>query len=313
MKAKRTVRAGIVGTGFAARFHMEGIERVYGCHVEVAGVHGRTPANVQAYADAHGIAVVDDLDALIDSVDVLHVLVPSALHEEIAVKALAKNVHPIVEKPLTGFFGGGDPDFKGRDAPMRPALDGALASIRRMLDAEAASEARILYAENWVYAPAIQKEREVIEKTGAQVLWMHGEEAHSGSHSAAYGHWKFNGGGALIGKGVHPLSAALYLKKVEGRARLGRPIRPTAVTARTHSLTRIDGFQDAGFLRTDYDDVEDFAMVHVVFEDGTVADVFASEIVMGGVHNWLEICANNHRAVCNLNPNDMMQTYNPAE
>lgn len=313
MRPRKTVRAGIVGTGFAARFHMEAVERVHGCNVDVVGVHGRTPANTRAYADAHGIAVVDDLDALIDAVEVIHVLVPTALHEEIAVKALQRGVHPIVEKPLTGYFGGGDDEFKGRDAAMEPVLAGALASIKRMLEAEARSDARILYAENWVYAPAIQKEREILEKTKGQILWMHGEEAHSGSHSEAYGHWKFNGGGALIGKGVHPLSAALYLKKVEGRARLGRPIRPASVTARTHALTQLDGFVDAGHLRADYDDIEDFAMVHVQFEDGTIADVFASEIVLGGVHNWLEVCANNHRAVCNLNPSDMMQTYNPQE
>ena len=30
----------------------------------------------------------------------------------------------------------------------------------------------------------------------------------------------------LIGKGCHPLTAALYLKRVEGRARDGKPIRP---------------------------------------------------------------------------------------
>ena len=51
----------------------------------------------------------------------------------------------------------------------------------------------------------------------------------------------------------------------------------------------------------------------MIFEDGTVADIFASEIVMGGIHNWLEVMANNHRAVCNINPNTAMQTYNPAE
>jgi predicted dehydrogenase len=50
-----------------------------------------------------------------------------------------------------------------------------------------------------------------------------------------------------------------------------------------------------------------------VFEDGTVADIFASEIVMGGIHNWLEVMANNHRALCNINPNTAMATYNPAE
>ena len=144
-------------------------------------------------------------------------------------------MHAIVEKPLTGYFGDGRDDFDARDAAMTDAKSGALDSIRRMLAAEAISKGSILYAENWAYAPAIQKEREVIEKTEAQILWLHGEEAHSGSHAEAYGHWRLNGGGAMIGKGVHPLSAALYLKKVEGRARLGKPIRPKTVTARTHS------------------------------------------------------------------------------
>ena len=80
---------------------------------------------------------------------------------------------------------------------MKQALDGALSSIDRMLDAEARSKAMILYAENWVYAPAVQKEREIIEKTGAQVLWIHGEESHSGSHSKAYGFSRLNGGGRI--------------------------------------------------------------------------------------------------------------------
>ena len=78
-------------------------------------------------------------------------------------------------------------------------LDGAMASVRRL--AEAASDGHILYAENWVYAPSIRKECEIIRKTGAQILWMHGEEAHHGSHAHFYGFWKHNGGGALIGKG----------------------------------------------------------------------------------------------------------------
>ena len=310
---KNKVRAGIIGSGFAARFHMDAIRKVYGCDVDVIGVFGRTAKNTKSFATEHQIEVVDHLDELMDNVDVVHVLVPAALHEEITIKALNKNVFPIVEKPFTGAFGGGADGFFGRTAEKEPIRQDALSSIQRMLEAEAKSEAQILYAENWVYAPAIQKEREVIEKTGAQLLWMHGEEAHSGSHSEAYGHWQFSGGGAMIGKGVHPLSAALYLKRVEGRARFNRPIRPASVTARTHSLTNLEGFVDAGHLRSDYHDVEDFAMIHVVFEDGTLATVFASEIVMGGVHNWLEVCANNHRTLCNLNPTDMMQTYNPVE
>ena len=158
-----------------------------------------------------------------------------------------------------------------------------------------------------------RRKREIVEKTGAQILWMHGEEAHSGSHSPAYGIWAQAGGGSLIGKACHPLTAALYLKRVEGRAANGAPIRPAAVSARTHEITRLPAYRDAGHLRTDYRDVEDFGVLHVVFADGTIADIFASEIVMGGIHNWIEICANDHRAVCNINPNTAMQTYNPVE
>jgi predicted dehydrogenase len=313
MPIKPKLRAGIVGSGFAANLHCEGIRRVYGTDVELVGVFSPTAANAQRFAARHELRVFASLDSLLEEVQVVHVCASPAAHESVAIAALLRGVHPVVEKPLTGWFGDGSPRFHAAGASMQQALEGARASIDRMLDAEARSKAMILYAENWVYAPAIQKEREIIEKTGAQVLWMHGEEAHSGSHSKAYGFWRLNGGGALIGKGVHPLTAALYLKRVEGRARDGKPIRPAAVSARTHGLTRLDSFADRGFLRTDYHDVEDFSATHVVFEDGTVADIFASEIVMGGIHNWLEVMANNHRAVCNINPNTAMQTYNPAE
>ena len=37
-----------------------------------------------------------------------------------------------------------------------------------------------------------------------------------------------------------------------------------------------------------------------------MADVFASELVLGGVHNGLEVFANNQRTTCRLNP------FNPS-
>jgi predicted dehydrogenase len=309
--AKPKVRAGIIGAGFSARFHHEAAMRTPGIDVEVVGVHARAGGRVEAYAADHDLTIYERLEPLLEAVDIVHVCTPPATHEAITISALAHDVCPIVEKPFTGWFGDGSPDFRIQDVTMEQARDGALASIRRMLVAEDQSKARIFYAENWVYAPAIQKEREVIEKTGAQILWIHGEEAHSGSHAPSYGDWHVNGGGALIGKGVHPMTAALYLKRVEGRARLGQPIRPKTITARTHDLTRIEGYVDAGHIRTDYRDVEDFSMSHITFEDNTIATVFASEIVLGGIHNWLEVNANNHRVRCHLNPNNAMRAYVP--
>ena len=116
-----------------------------------------------------------------------------------------------------------------------------------------------------------------------------------------------------VGKGCHPLSAALYLKRAEGEARDGKAIRPATVSARTHEITRLKNYRDAGFLRTTYDDIEDYGQIHITFSDGTVADIFSSELVMGGVYNWLEVFANNHRTRCNLNPVNALETYNPQE
>ena len=55
-----------------------------------------------------------------------------------------------------------------------------------------------------------------------------------------------------------------------------------------------------------------------VYEWGELAteDVVGSyrdDIVLGGIHNWLEVSANNHRTVCNINPNNAMKTYNPVD
>ena len=310
---KKTIRTGIVGTGFSASFHYEALRKVYGTNVEVVGVHSKDEPQGKAYAEKRGIRFFDNLDALLDEVDAIHVCVPPMAHEPVSMAGLRRDKFVICEKPLTGYFGDGSQDFHWDRVDKQVALEAALASVQRMLAAERQSKGRLLYAENWVYAPAVQKERQILEKTGGQILWIHGEEAHSGSHSVDYAHAARCGGGVLIGKGCHPLTAALYLKRVEGRARDGNPIRPKSVSARTHAITRLPGFRDEGHIRRDYYDIDDFSAMHVEFDDGTLADVFASDIVLGGVHNWLEVCANNHRTICNINPNTAMQTYNPVE
>ena len=307
----KTIQSGIIGAGFAASFHFESMRRINDTNVECVGVY--SPNRAKDFAGERNIRAFDSLEALIDACDVLHVCVPPAVHEAVTLETLKRGKHAIVEKPFTGYFGDGDEDFDARQCSRETMLDGAMASVRRLAEAEAASDGHILYAENWVYAPSIRKECEIIRKTGAQILWMHGEEAHHGSHAHFYGFWKHNGGGALIGKGCHPLTAALYLKRVEGICRKGRAIRPAAVSCRTHSITRLPDFVDQGHLRTEYFDVEDFVMTHIIFEDGTIADVCASEIIHGGIHNWLEVNANNHRTLCNINPNTAMLTYNPKE
>lgn len=309
--SNQIVRAGIVGSGFAARFHLEALKKVYGINVEIAGVYSPTVNNCEKFAQQNGLTVFSELSALVKESDVVHLCTPPSTHEKIGLEVLAQDKFVIIEKPFTGYFGNGDEGFSGDTFDRDVGLSQAVASIQNLLNAELKSRGQICYAENWVYAPGIQKEKEIIEKTGAQIIWMHGEESHSGSHSPFYGIWSHSGGGSIMGKAVHPLGAVLYLKQVEGMVSQGKPIRPATVSARVHSVTRSSRYKDLGFIKTGYTDIEDFGSLHIVFEDGMFADLFASELVLGGVHNWLEITANNHRTVVNINPNDSMKSFNP--
>jgi len=310
---KKVIHCGIAGSGFAARFHYDALLRVFGVKVEISGAYSPTREKLEQFTGPRNIKGYKSIDELIENVDVVHVCTPPSSHEPIVTATLEKNKHVVVEKPFTGYFGDGSAEFNGDKFSREEGLIQALASIKRMTEAEKKSKGKIMYAENWIYAPSVMKESDMLRKTKAQITWMHGEESHSGSHSMTYGQWKFSGGGSMLGKGCHPLAAALYFKQVEGKSRSGKPVRPSSITARTHAITRMPGYIDEGHLRTTYKDIEDFALMHVVFEDGTFADIFASELVLGGVHNWIEVNTNNHRTICNINPNNAMQTYTPDE
>jgi predicted dehydrogenase len=306
------MRIGIAGAGMAGNFHVECLRHVHGVEVEIAGVTSLRPESRKAFGEARGIPVYDSVDAMLEHIDLLDICSPPYAHREGILAAVRAGKHIIVEKPLTGFFGPGGEEFRGNRFPKERMLEAGVESLQEIAGAAEKSGKLFGYAENFVYAPSVQKEREVVEKSGAQILRMLGEESHKGSASPVYGIWKFGGGGSLIGKGCHPLTALLYLKRREGMARLGKAIRPAAVTARTHELTRLPGYRDRGFLRTDYLDIEDCGWMHVTFDDGTVGDVVTSELVLGGIYDYVEVFANNHRARCRLSPMNGMEIYNPS-
>src|SRR5579863_2657378 len=296
------LKIGIAGAGFAARFHLENLPD---SGVEVTGVTSARPESRDKFAEQHHLRAFRSVEEMLPEIDVLDICTPPSSHQQYILAAARANKHVIVEKPLTGFYG--SPETTGK----RAMMDAVVKAGRELREAVRVAGITLGYAENFVYAPSVQKEREIIERSRAQILRMAGEESHNGSHSPVYGIWGVQGGGSLIAKGCHPLGAILYLKRKEGLTRLGRPIRPAAVSARTHSVTRIPGFEDRGFLRTKYQDTEDYAFLHVTFEDGTVADITASELVMGGIYDYVEVFANNHRTRCRISPVNVMDVYNP--
>lgn len=305
------IRVGIVGAGMAGAFHVECLRRVYGVTVELAGVTSLRPESRKQFGEKHGIPVYDSVEQMLDHVDVVDVCSPPAAHCDGMLQAAQAGKSIICEKPLTGYFGPGDESFRGNTFPKAQMLETVLQQLEEIARVVGKSGKTFGYAENFVYGPAIQKERQVVEHSKAMLLRMLGEESHNGSHAPYYGIWRFGGGGSFIGKGCHPLGAILYLKRIEGLARLGKPIRPVAVSARTHELTRLPGYDDRGFIRTDYLDIEDSGWMHVIFEDGTFGDIITGEVVLGGIYDYVEVFANNHRTRCRLSPTDLTDFYNP--
>ncbi len=313
MTTTKKIQVGIVGAGFAARFHVESLRRIYGFEVELAGVTSLRAESREAFGEEHGIPVFDNVEAMLEHIDVLDICSPPYVHEDGILAAASAGVGIICEKPLTGCFGPADAgdEFFGNQADKAEMLEELVERLKRIARVVRDNGVFLGYAENYIYAPSIQKEREIVEKTGAQILRMVGEESHNGSGSPVYGIWRFAGGGALMGKACHPLGGVLYLKRAEGIARNGQAIRPVSVSARVHEITRLDGYRDAGFIRTDYHDIEDYGLMHVVFDDGTIADVIASELSLGGLTDYVEVFANNHRTLCRISPTNLVDTFNP--
>lgn len=309
----KKIRLGFVGAGGAAYFHILCLRRIYGVEVEFAGVTA-LPKDAEQFGKEYNIPVYDSVEEMMPDIDLLDICSPPYVHEEAILKGVEAQKHIICEKPLTGYFGpkNADETYMGNKESKKVMLEEVVKKLKSISSALKGHKGIFGYAENFVYAPSVQKEKEIIEKTGSQLLRMMGEESHNGSSSSVYGIWKYSGGGSLIGKGCHPLTAMLYLKRVEGKAKNGKPIRPVKVSAKTHEITRLPNYDDKGFIRTDYHDVEDYGFMHITFEDGTVADVITSEIVLGGIYDYVEVFANNHRTRCKLNPTGIMDTFNPS-
>jgi predicted dehydrogenase len=303
------VRVGMVGAGFAAAFHLRAYRQVQRVPVEIVAIASRTRSRAEGLAGQFGIPTVhDDYRRLLDdpSIAVIDCCVPNALHLSLALEAARAGKHVICEKPLTGYFGRGEPDAEVGATPRRVMLEkvrGDLAEVGRVM---AEHPVTFCYAENWVYAPAVRKALELLERclrTGA-ILEIRGEESHSGSHSEYSKWWRHAGGGSLARLAAHPIGLGLFLKHVEGRARTGRPILPTAVMADGVDLTSTSAFAAAqgSPLVTGWRDVETWAQVTVTFADGTRGIFYGSDDLLGGMESNVDIRLSNARLKLDICP-----------
>ncbi len=157
--AGSTFRVGVVGTGSLGFHHARILRDIP--DLEMRGVYEVRPERAQEVSrelevDAHG-----SLEALLDNVDAAVVAVPTLEHEAVAVTALERGIHVLIEKPMA-------PDLEAADRILSAAeKTGArvqIGHVERFNPAILAAEAyleRPLFIESHRLAPFVPRSTDV--------------------------------------------------------------------------------------------------------------------------------------------------------
>lgn len=307
---KPTITIGTVGAGYAARLHGNGYARVSGIQVRlktICDVNLELAGSVQRQYGYE--QVTDDFETMLrdPEIDVIDIVTPPFLHCAMAIRALEAGKHVICEKPLTGYFGKPGEENVGltSKAVMFEKVLEEMDALKKVVEA---TDRKFMYAENFVYATPVQKAAELIRAKKSKILFMKGEESLKGSSSPVAGKWNKTGGGILVRTGTHPLSGMLWLKQQEAAAR-GETITVSSVSADVGVTTACLTQQEHRHIAAWPEDVEDYAAVTVTFSDGTKSLTIASDTVLGGSKNYIEVYSNDSALMCNITPTDILNTY----
>ena len=153
---------------------MHAYRRVYGVDVEVRAVAARGD-HVVDFARRHHIPnacrsfgeLIADRD-----LDVIDICTPPNLHAAMIVEAMQAGKHVICEKPFAGYFGReGDEVPIGKRVPKALMYERVLEEMGRTRAAIERTGKLFMYAEDWIYAPAVTK---TVEIAGAKINMKRG-------------------------------------------------------------------------------------------------------------------------------------------
>ncbi|MBS3995169.1 MAG: Gfo/Idh/MocA family oxidoreductase [Alkaliphilus sp.] len=308
----KTVTVALIGGGYGAFLHANGYAKVHGVPVKIKTLVDLDLEKATVFAEKYGIEhVTSSFEEVLndEEIDIIDIVTPPMAHVDMTIKALKAGKHVICEKPLTGYFGEeGDEKPIGHKVPRSKMFQKVIEQMDEVKNIVEASDKLFMYAENYVYCPSIMKAAEIIRSKKSKLVFMKGEESLRGSSSPVAGMWDKTGGGSLIRMGCHPLSGILWLKQVEAQAR-NEKISVVSVNADMGHIGKCLSEHDKRHLTSKPIDVEDFSNVTLTFSDHTKAIVIASDNVLGGVKNYVEIYANDGTILCNITPADNLKAY----
>lgn len=304
----RTINITISGTGFAGDFTAQVFRMIphqNGADIQVRGVTSGRLGNAQRFAQKHGVAQAFEshremLEAIHPDIDCI--ACANYAHAQYVIEAAEMGVPVIVlEKPPIIWPG----HAKGLDADAQTKKRQSMALLEEVLSAVEAHGAKLLYAENLTYVDGMKALTELLieaEPLGkGKVLLQQGVCAHQGSHAPDYDNPAKSGGGSLFNKACHPLGPALYLKQIEGILREGRPIRPAKVSAVALQILKRQPASAGEHFRV-MQNVDDYARVTIVFEDGAVAELSGYDLSISGIRNAFSVITDFAQYDMRINP-----------
>jgi len=309
---KKEICIGMAGAGRATELHINALKRFSGIPLRFKLIHARRKEQLEAAQKKYGFEQYTfDFNNLLndEEIDVIDICTPPYVHVEMIEKTLLAGKHVICEKPLAGYFGmEGDEYPIGKNVSKRVMYLQLLESIRRLRQIINKSGKKFMYAENFVYAPAVLKAAEIITKKKSRILYAKGEESLKGSSSPVAGEWDKTGGGTFMRTGAHPLSAVLWLKQQEAKAH-GIDIRVKSVMADMGCITPNLSEYEHRHIAVNPVDVEDCGTVILNFTDDSRAVIIATDTLLGGSKNYIELYCNDAVINCNITMSDLMSTY----
>jgi len=265
------VRVGIVGSKFAATLHILAYRRnSYSQIVALASTAQDLPEFCKKYQIPTFYRSFHDMLENAD-IDLVDVCVPNYLHKEVAVAAAEAGKHVIAEKPLAT----------------------TLEDADAMIEACQRNKVKLMYAEDWIFAPALQRAKSIFEEGAiGDILYLKGKECHSGSHSRYAQTIQFCGGGSMIHLGIHPIGFARWFKGMEVVEVVGKTSGGLGDNLKHFSL-----------------EGEDWATGILTFEDGTFGLVEGNYITMGGLDDIVEIYGTEGVMKINLSQGSPISVY----
>jgi predicted dehydrogenase len=209
------------------------------------------PGAAERFAGDHGPLRVMPLDGLLASadIDVVCVCVPSGLHAEIGLAAVAAGKHVVVEKPI----------------------DIDLVAARRLVDRARDAGVSLSVMSQERYNPGIQRLKALLQDgalgdplvVSASTPWYRSQAYYDSG--AWRGTWALDGGGALMNQGVHYAELLCWL--------LGAPqVLSASCATLSHDI-----------------EVEDVALALLRFDSGAVGSLEATTAAYPGLARMLRL------------------------